>query len=255
MQSKQSMTTIDTFATKIPIKMMTKKKSKANPARRRFLAASNKQHKWSDCLDNPRNKSRTEKEGKVSATEIQSTQKKNFIQFKEEVKEEIDQSKDEESSRHSSLGELWDLEFKTKINLDVESNLGVEKKLHPITIMSVSDKLKKSLIDQCCTGHKLNDLAEALGCKFEKATKTQSYKTAAGEFQSQHKIIIKEAMLPCISTQRTFDVVLNVMHKEVSVDATYGIILGQDSMRALRIDTSVFSNSITWKDLTIPMVP
>jgi hypothetical protein len=141
--------------------------------------------------------------------------------------------------------------------LDIESYLGVGKKLHPITIMSVSDKLKKSLIDQCCTGHKPNDLAEALGCKFEKATKTQSYKTAAGEFQSQHKISIKEAMLPCISTQRTFDVVLNVMHKEVSgsVDATYGIILGQDSMRALRIDTSVFSNSITWKDLTIPMVP
>ena len=40
MQSKESMTTIDTFATKKPIKMMTKNKSKANPARRRFLAAS-----------------------------------------------------------------------------------------------------------------------------------------------------------------------------------------------------------------------
>ena len=115
------------------------------------------------------------------------------------MKEEIDQSKDEESSRHFSLGELWDLEFKTKINLDIESNVGVEKKLHPITIMSVSDKLTKSrlvctaLIDQCCTRHGLitNDLAEALGCKFKKATRTQSYKTAAGEFESQHKTSIK----------------------------------------------------------------
>jgi hypothetical protein len=61
---------------------------------------------------------------------------------------------------------------------------------------------------------------EALECKIEKATKTQSYKTAAGEFESQHKISIKEAMLPCISTQRTFDVVLNVIPKELSVDAT-----------------------------------
>jgi hypothetical protein len=39
----------------------------------------NKQQEWNDCPDNPGNKSRTEKEGKVSATEIQSTQKKNFV--------------------------------------------------------------------------------------------------------------------------------------------------------------------------------
>jgi hypothetical protein len=94
---------------------------------------------------------------------------------------------DEESSR-PSLGELWDVESKTKINLDLESNLGVERKVHPITIMSISDKLKKSclvciaLIDQCCTGHRLvtYDLVEALECIIEKAMKTQSYKTAAG---------------------------------------------------------------------------
>lgn len=96
-------------------------------------------------------------------------------------------SMDEESSR-PSLGELWDVESKTKINLDLESNLGVERKVHPITIMSISDKLKKSrliciaLIDQCCTGHRLvtYDLVEALECIIEKAMKTQSYKTAAG---------------------------------------------------------------------------
>jgi hypothetical protein len=62
-------------------------------------------------------------------------------------------------------------------------------------------------------------------------------------------------MLPCISTQQTFDVVLNKMPEELSVDATYRVILGQDSMRALGIDTGVLSNLITWKDLTIPMVP
>jgi hypothetical protein len=37
------------------------------------------------------------------------------------------------------------------------------------------------------------------------------------------------------------------MPEEVSVDATYRVILGQDSMRALGIDTGVLSNSITWK--------
>ena len=45
------------------------------------------------------------------------------------------------------------------------------------------------------------------------------------------------------------------MPKEVSTDATYGVIIGQDTMRALKLDTSVLSNTIIWSNLTIRMLP
>ena len=127
--------------------------------------------------------------------------------------------------------------------------------------MSFSDKFGGRLVctaltDQCCTGNSIitDDLANALGCEITKAKETTTYSTAGGDFVSQYEISIKDAMLPYMSTTRTFDVVLNVMPKEAS-NATYGVIMGQDSMRALGIDTSVLLSTITWNDITIPMVP
>ena len=128
--------------------------------------------------------------------------------------------------------------------------------------MSFSDKFGGRLVctaltDQCCTGNGIitDDLANALGCEITKAKETTTYSTAGGDFVSRYEISIKDAMLPCMSTTRTFDVVLNVMPKEASIDATYGVIMGQDSMRALGIDTSVLSSTITWNNIMIPMVP
>ena len=40
-----------------------------------------------------------------------------------------------------------------------------------------------------------------------------------------------------------------------SIDTTYGVIIGQDTMRELKIDMSVLTNSIMWDSLTTPMVP
>ena len=40
-----------------------------------------------------------------------------------------------------------------------------------------------------------------------------------------------------------------------SIDTTYGVIIGQDTMRELKIDRNVLTNSITWDSLTTPMVP
>ena len=87
------------------------------------------------------------------------------------------------------------------------------------------------------------------------AAETTIYKTAGGNFESRSEISIPDAMLPCFTAQRSFKVVFNVMPKEVSIDATYGVILGQDTMRELKIDTSVLTNLITWDSLTTPMVP
>ena len=114
-----------------------------------------------------------------------------------------------------------------------------------------------ALVDQCCTGKGLiaHDLADALGCGITESAETTIYKTAGGNFESRSEISIPDAMLPCFTAQRSFKVVFNVMPKEVSIDATYGVIIGQDTMRELKIDTSVLTNSITWDSLTTPMVP
>jgi hypothetical protein len=81
------------------------------------------------------------------------------------------------------------------------------------------------------------------------------YKTAGGNFESSSKISIPDSMLPCFTAQQSFKVVFNVMPKDVSIDATYGVIIGQDTMRELKIDMSVLTNSIAWDSLTTPMVP
>ena len=188
--------------------------------------------------------------------------KTSFVRFKPEV-EEIESSDEDESK--TSLGELWAIDAKTKIkiesNLEEDSHLH-SNQLHPITIMSFPDTsggrlVCTALADQCCTRKRLiaHDLADALGCGITESAETTIYKTAGGNFESRSEISIPDAMLPCFTAQRSFKVVFNVMPKEVSIDATYGVIIGQDTMRQLKIDTSVLTNSITWDNLTTPMVP
>ena len=72
------------------------------------------------------------------------------------------------------------------------------------------------------------------------------FKTAGGNFESSSKISIPDSMLPCFTAQQSFKVVFNVMPKEVSIDSTYGVIISQNTMRELKIDRSVLTNSITW---------
>ena len=59
-------------------------------------------------------------------------------------------------------------------------------------------------------------------------------------------------MLPVLSSDRTFDIELEVV--PTAGHMTYGIILGQDTMRKLEIDTIISKNIFTWKDIQRPMV-
>jgi hypothetical protein len=169
-----------------------------------------------------------------------------LVSFKPEVEEIESGNEDAESKSKTSLGELWAIDAKTKTKTGPKLGEASysNQKLHPATIMSFSDKFGGRLVctaltDQCCTGKGLiaHHLANALGCEITKAKETTTYSTAGGDFVSQYEISIKDAMLPCMLIKRTFDVVLNVMPKEASIDATYEMIMGQDSMRALGIDT------------------
>ncbi len=195
-----------------------------------------------------------------------SKKKTSFVQFKSNVEEiEPDNESDNKDENKTSLGELWaiDAKTKTKTGPKLEEASHFIQQFHPVIIMSFSDKFGGRLVctaitdQQCCTGNGIitDDLASALRCEITKAKETTTYSTAGGDFVSQYEISIKDTMLPCMSTTRTFDVVLDVMPKEASIDATYGVIMGQDSMRALGIDTSVHSSTITWNNITIPMVP
>ena len=85
--------------------------------------------------------------------------------------------------------------------------------------------------------------------------KTRSFVTAAGTFAANDTLQISDAMLPCLSSNRTFTIELTVIWNQCSVDMNYGIVIGQESMRLLNLDTSVRDNTISWGDQSISMVP
>ena len=66
---------------------------------------------------------------------------------------------------------------------------------------------------------------------------------------------INGAMLPCLSSNRTFTIELMVVPQECSTDFDYGVIMGKDTMQYLDLDTSIQDNMISWGEEQIPMVP
>jgi len=53
----------------------------------------------------------------------------------------------------------------------------------------------------------------------------------------------------------TFMIELMVVPQECSADLNYGVILSQDTMQALDLDTSIRDNTIPWGEEQISMVP
>ena len=218
-----------------------------NPCRKH-----NGAHDWKDCPDNKFNKNRESQKEEVNATETQP-KKTTFVIFSEEVEEEVS---DEESvdSRKSRDSELWDIETVAE-NTDPE--------LHPNTIMSFEDQkgkqkvLASCLLDQCCTGHGIitHELATALGYPIQESNEPVSYQTQAGVFESREVVKCKDVMLPCISTTDKFNIELNVVPVELSAHSIYGVIIGQKSMRTLKLNTDIIENVITWGKKKILMVP
>ena len=62
-------------------------------------------------------------------------------------------------------------------------------------------------------------------------------------------------MLICLSSNQTFAIKLIVVPRECLTDFNYGVIIGQDTMRAIDLDTSIQENMISWGEEQIPMVP
>ena len=70
-----------------------------------------------------------------------------------------------------------------------------------------------------------------------------TFATAAGTFTTDCILKVENAMLPCLSTNRTFTAKLMVIPAQGT--SNYGVILDQDSMRSLDLDTSAQDNTIS----------
>ena len=132
--------------------------------------------------------------------------------------------------------------------------------LHPITILTLLNKNQHrvactTLINQCCTDNGIIswELARMLDLPTHNTT-PKTFITAAGTFTMNKTVKLTNALLPCLSTSKTFTLELMIIPKECSSDMNYGAIIGQDSMPTLDIDTSVRHNTISWHDKNIPMV-
>ena len=184
---------------------------------------------------------------KRTENEKESSSKSPIVRFKETDFELDNESINSEISR----GEL--MEIATNAN----KNLG----LHPITILTLFNKNQervacKALLDQCCTDTGLItwDLAETLSLPMTEGN-PKTFVTAAGTFTTKDILKVSDAMLPCLSRNRTFMIELMVVPKECSTENNYGAIIGQESMRLLDLDMSVRDNTISWGDERIAMAP
>ena len=219
-------------------------------------------HKWKDCPNNFRNKanggnkqanppSESNKKGKgeVKSTESEkgSPSRSPIVRFKDVEFESDDESVDSEASK----GEL----------MEIAAEVAKSKGLHPITILTLLNGSQeriacKALLDQCCTDNGLItwELAEMLNVPATSG-EPRTFVTAAGTFTTTDVLKISNAMLPCLSNNRTFTIELMIIPKECGGDMNYGAIIGQESMRLLDLDTSVRDNTISWGDERIAMVP
>ena len=113
----------------------------------------------------------------------------------------------------------------------------------------------RTLLDSCCTGAGLvhSNVIKDLGmCMEDTGTRGSTYTSVGGTFRSQGRVKVPSVMFPVFSGDRTFNLELEVVPTRGHM--TYGMILGQDTMRKLEIDTIVSRNIFVSKDIERPMV-
>ena len=120
--------------------------------------------------------------------------------------------------------------------MDIAVDAAKNKGLHPITILTLLDKNQeriacKAFLDQCCTDSSLItwELADMLELPMTNG-EPRTFMTAAGIFTTNDVLKVSDAMLPCLSSNRTFTIELMVIPKEFSTKMNYGAIIGQESM-------------------------
>jgi len=130
----------------------------------------------------------------------------------------------------------------------------VKAKLKPVTVVALRTSKKKflgatALVDQCFTENALisESLADALG--YEKTPikngETSRYNTLAGVVETKFEIKVDKIFLPALSRSRHFKTTIQIIPKELGVQE-HGMFIGQDLMKAIDLDTSMRTDTLTW---------
>jgi hypothetical protein len=185
-------------------------------------------HLWKDCPDNWRNPNRNNANAGTSSQasnsnsnanstsqnsssrkgprgEVKSTENQRTTDSSPMVRFDDDCEADDESacSSHASWRELMEIVGKAHV-----------QNLHPITIITLLGSNQKrvackALLDQCCTDRGLIswDMANMLNHPTT-TSESKVFATVNGTFSSNATLKLENAMLPCLSTNRTFTIEL-----------------------------------------------
>ena len=130
---------------------------------------------------------------------------------------------------------------------------------HPVTVALTKDVkgnpfVMRILLDPCCTGAGLISarVAESLGLDIRPATQRGTFTSVGGKFNTIGYVTVPSVILPVLSQTDTVTLELEVVPDEAHM--TYSIIMGQDTMHDLHIDTKISTHDIIWGDTHKPMV-
>jgi len=130
---------------------------------------------------------------------------------------------------------------------------------HPVTVALTKDAkgspfVMRILLDPCCTGTGLISarVADSLGLDIRPATHRGTFTSVGGKFNTIGYVTVPSIVLPVLSQDKTVTLELEMVPDKAHM--TYGIIMGQDAIHDLQIDTKISTHEIIWEDTHRPMV-
>ena len=146
-------------------------------------------------------------------------------------------------------------------NFMIEKEMKLDsREAHPEVLLTLpgnkSTFATRALLDYCCSGVVAKkSFAKALirsgKYQLKKSKHATNWVTSSGGFTTTYEIIAKKAMLPLLSTKRTFQLTISVLPDD---SGSYDVIIGKEMIRKLGINIDVINANFLWNELTIPMV-
>ena len=106
----------------------------------------------------------------------------------------------------------------------------------------------RTLLDPCCTGTGLISarVADSFWLDIRPATHRGTFASIGGKLDTIEYVAVPSVMIPVLSQDKTVTLELEVVPDEAHM--TYSIIMGQDTMHDLQIDTKISTHEIIWED-------
>ena len=226
-------------------------------------------HDWKNCPENknsPKYAGANKDEDKTES----KNEKKDKDKKKSKKGENYSTEKSSNSSKSTSFKELpCDFAFSDKeedSSVESAENFMIEKEIkndsreaHPEVLLTLPGNnsmfATRALLDYCCSGVVAKkSFATALihSGKYKLVTSTNAtnWVTSSGGFTTTQEVVAVNAMLPSLSTKRTFTLTFSVLPDDCG---SYDVIIGKEIMRKLGINIEVVNANFIWDELTIPM--